>query len=351
MPENKTAPYTFCKAGIFYFVRRVPGDLRHHYSSGKISYSLRTRRRSVATARAMQAAFKLDEFWFLLRSKDASLPGKHLLKHRLVDQSLAPLDNTALTPSPTLSDSVLTYLALKGAGKSEGFQRTTERSCGYVIDVCGDKPLAEYTKSDANKFRDALIERGLAGSSITRIFGSVRSVFNFAASEEGLSLTNPFSNIYYDRGAGVSDRVPIPVENIQSIQQKCFDFDDELRWLVALVSDTGMRLSEAAGLLHDDIRMEQGGMLVVSVSPHPWRRLKTKGSRRVIPLVGTSQWAAQRLLDHGKTGEFAFPRYNRTDTTNANSASAALNKWLKPMVPDGTSMHSFRHSMWNGMQN
>ena len=32
--------------------------------------------------------------------------------------------------------------------------------------------------------------------------------------------------------------------------------DDEARWLVALISDTGMRLSEAAGLSVDDIKLD-----------------------------------------------------------------------------------------------
>lgn len=341
MPENKTAPFTFQKDGIFYFVRRVPGDLRRHYSSDRISYSLRTRSKTVATARATQAACKLDEFWFHLRTKDADLPGKHLLR---VGQSqpLQIADDTSVnSTAPKFSEGVLTYLALKGANKSEGFKRTTERSCGYVIDACGDRPLDQYTKADANKFRDALIERGLAGSSITRVFGSVRSVFNFASSEEGLSLTNPFARVYYDRTAGVSDRVPVPVEDIRTIQTKCRELDDELRWLVALVSDTGMRLAEAAGLLRDDIQTDEDGQLVVNISPHPWRRLKTKGSERVVPLVGASEWAARRILDTREEGEFAFPRYNRTGSTNSNSASAALNKWLKPMVPDGASMHSF----------
>lgn len=84
---------------------------------------------------------------------------------------------------------------------------------------------------------------------------------------------------------------------------------------------------------------------MVNITPHPWRRLKTKGSERVIPLVGASEWAARRILEKRRKGEFAFPRYNQTGSTNANSASAALNKWLKPMVPEGASMHSFRHSM------
>ncbi len=32
-------------------------------------------------------------------------------------------------------------------------------------------------------------------------------------------------------------------------------------------------------------------------------------------------------------------------STNANSASAAINKWLKPRVPEGCVIHSFRHSL------
>ena len=40
-----------------------------------------------------------------------------------------------------------------------------------------------------------------------------------------------------------------------------------------------------------------------------------------------------------------FPRYTSPKGTNANSASAAINKWLKPRVPDGCVIHSFRHSL------
>ncbi|WP_368040214.1 DUF6538 domain-containing protein [Ruegeria atlantica] len=42
MLENKTVPFSFVKAGVFYFTRRVPKDLDHHYTTGKISFSLRT---------------------------------------------------------------------------------------------------------------------------------------------------------------------------------------------------------------------------------------------------------------------------------------------------------------------
>jgi len=105
-----------------------------------------------------------------------------------------------------------------------------------------------------------------------------------------------------------------------------------------------MRLSEAAGLHMDDIRLDAEIPHVI-VQPHAWRSLKTAASERKIPLVGASLWAAQRIVPQATNPVFAFPRYNRSGQTNGNSASAALNKWLKSYVPDGCSVHSFRHSI------
>ena len=52
---------------------------------------------------------------------------------------------------------------------------------------------------------------------------------------------------------------------------------------------------------------------------------------------------AQTLQSSGS--DFAFPRYIKNGVCHSNSASAALNKWLRPRVPLNCSMHSFRHSM------
>jgi integrase len=172
----------------------------------------------------------------------------------------------------------------------------------------------------------------------------VRSIINFVASEVGVTLTNPFAVVYYDRKAGVEDRQPLPLDAIRQLQGECARLDDDLRWLVAMLSDTGMRLAEAAGLHIDDIKLDAPLPHVV-VQEHPWRRLKTDGSTRKVPLVGAALWAAQRVVASSTDSIFAFPRYNKTSTTNANSASAALNKWMKTHAPEGCTMHSFRHSM------
>lgn len=345
MSETISPTFTFVKDGVFYFSRRIPKELGGHYTSTRIAYSLRTKSQRIAEARARQAADQLDEYWYHLRSQITDLPGKHMLRLRGNATPDGPVQQSSLMASLKLSEAVSIYLQLKGTNRPVTFHRAAERACGYVIDTCGDKDLQAYTKADANAFRDALIDRGLAGSSMTRVFATVRAIANFAANEQGLTLNNPFAGVYYDRSAGVSDRRAVPMDSVALIQAKCRDLDDDLRWLVAMVSDTGMRLAEVAGMSMDDLVRGEDGSFSAHIRPHPWRRLKTKGSERVVPLEGAALWAAKRIIDQPSASQFAFPRYNKSGTTKANATSAALNKWMKDHVPSGCTMHSFRHSM------
>ena len=62
-----------------------------------------------------------------------------------------------------------------------------------------------------------------------------------------------------------------------------------------------------------------------------------------IPIVGASLSAAKRLQQHDIS--YAFPRYCDGKICNANSASAALNKWMKTTVGNGNVVHGLRHSL------
>ena len=64
----------------------------------------------------------------------------------------------------------------------------------------------------------------------------------------------------------------------------------------------------------------------------------------LIPLVNESLWACKRILEHNKDNLFAFPKYASPTGCNANSASAALNKWLKGKLSKPYVIHGFRHS-------
>ena len=137
-------------------------------------------------------------------------------------------------------------------------------------------------------------------------------------------------------------RVPVSNANIKVLQPECKAIDDDIRHLLALISDTGMRLSEAAGLMVGDICLDDE-IPHVSLKRHPHRRLKTDASERDIPLVGASLWAARQIRDN-QTSQYCFPRYTSAKGCNSNSASAAINKWLKTVAGQSAVIHGLRHS-------
>jgi integrase len=345
---TKSIPYTFIRSGHFYFSRRVPADLRHHYSYHRVVQGLHTSSPQKARVQANIAAAKLESYWSQMRLAKSDVIGMSLIKASSDSINIptsSSIPDETQSNCPTLLDALQVYLDQKGKGRPKTFRIAAERSCNYVIGLCSNKSLSSYTRHDALMFRDWLVDRGLTGSSITRNFSYVKAVINFAVSEYALDVRNPFVGVYHDRTAGVLVRKPIPNDAIRKIQSECHQIDDDMRWLIALISDTGLRLAEAAGLLKLDFIGLDTDQPYVRVAKHPWRNLKTASSARSVPLCGEALWAAKRIVAADNNTDFAFPRYNRNPTTAANSASAALNKWLRQYVPEGCTMHSFRHSM------
>ena len=209
-------------------------------------------------------------------------------------------------------------------GKDKTFIRGASRNVDAVIKQLGDRPIDRYSSSDAAALRDAMLDRGLSIASVKRNFSTIRSIINLTISEHGLDCGNAFARTFMPE-EDKQRRLPIPIDCTRAIQSDCHDIDDDMRWLVALSSDTGMRLGEAVGFSVEDVHLNDETPHI-NLIPHPWRRLKTRGSERCIPLVGEALWAASRAIDRASGSSFLFARYNRASTSNANSASAAINK-------------------------
>ena len=101
--------------------------------------------------------------------------------------------------------------------------------------------FCDCTRQDALQFRDWLVARGLTGSSITRNFSYLKAVINFVLSEYALDVRNPFIGVYLDRSAGVLVRKPVPITDTRNVQSECRAIDDDMRCLIALISNTGRR--------------------------------------------------------------------------------------------------------------
>ena len=330
----KHPAYTYLKGNVYYFSRAIPADLKSYYSKPRVIQSLRTTNRRLAVHSSRLLSVRLEDYWHDLRLRNTEPPCAHLLTREHLQGS-----STAIT----LSQALELYLSVKGVGRAEMFFRTARRNIKYVAECLSDRPLDMYKTSDAAQLRQWLLEKGLSISSVQRTFGVVRAVTNFAIAELGLGIQNNFIGIYLPTINLGEKRRPIPTDKLIKLQKQCLVMDDDIRWLVALISDTGMRLAEAAGLLVEDINL-QSPAPYINLRRQPHRPLKTLASTRHIPLTGLSLWAAKRVCLNRSSG-YCFSRYNTQDKTSSNSASAAINKWLKSVVGSSSVIHSLRHSI------
>ena len=187
--ENVRASYFFQKNGIFYFIRRVPVELQHHYKTSRISFSLKTKSKALALQRSRELASRLDAYWFHLSMQHDELLGRFLKNTTFtsnivnavtVHESVGQSKDSALK----FSEAKKLYLRLKGQNRTPNFYRAIERDCNILIKLCGDKPIDQFIRADAVTFRDHLLNEGLAGRSIVRILSTIKAVLNFAATEE-----------------------------------------------------------------------------------------------------------------------------------------------------------------------
>ena len=146
------------KGQTYYFNRRVPKDVQAHYKASRIVICLKTSRKDQAIRAARSIAQRLEDYWLSLRLANIDVPALHLLRDK-------PL-KVSRSFSITLSDALEPYLRLKGANKDKVFRRGAERNIQSVVDVLSDRPLDEYSSSDAAAYRDYLLKRGLTTNSV-----------------------------------------------------------------------------------------------------------------------------------------------------------------------------------------
>jgi len=325
MVEQKR--YIFKKRNTYYFVVRIPKVLQRHYVTKRIQVCLYTDHEAIALVKAQKLKHELEQQWSELRLKTVSSKfSEYLVSHH---------------KSATIEEALEVYLATKGNNRSDNFFAATRRNISYLTKAISNRPLEEYSTLDASKFRDWLMkEQSLSSASTRRVMSTVKSIFNLAISELDLDLNNPFQAVYIP-SQEQTKRASISPSELKKLQDACLHLNDERRLIIALLSDTGLRLNEALGLTKDDIDLESA-IPNLQVRTYPWRSLKTPSSVRTIPLVGASLLAAQQAVK--ETSSFLFPSYANQSSTKSNSASAALNPWLKRQLNNDYVIHSLRHS-------
>jgi integrase len=337
--------HLFEKDGRLYYSRRIPDDMKPHYSQSIIRTNLKTNDLTKATQLCAEYAKHDDGTWASIRSGvdpalttigDPGAAGSVSAILRLMQSK----------PKPVLLSAVLErYLSEHKRGQDPRFARDARRAVEAVIRVAGDKPLQDYSRDNARAVRDALIP-GHVTATTRRMLDSANAVINFGRREFEVECSNPFERLAIaGEGLDGKKRLPFTVKEITTIGAACRQMDDSIRWIVAIQLGTGSRLAEIVGLRREDMFLDHE-IPHIFIRPHAalGRSLKTPGSERLVPLLGLALWAGRQALAAQDAGGWLFPRYASDGNIRATHCSNTVNKWIRSLgIPKST--HSFRHSM------
>ncbi len=377
------------RCGTWHFVRRVPVEFAHLDLRGIIKHSTKIRIAQDRNGRrAARVASKLNEelelFWKGLcegRSKD-ELSRYDEARRRARSLGFEYVENTQLLMLPPVqrlerlealvvrgvTNDPTARAGLLGTEKRPAFRVSKlfeeyesltkdevkdfspnqlriwrngrKRAVENFVSVVGDKPVNEVTEDDGIDYtewwRARVIKESVAVKTANKDIGQLSRMLKDVSIRRRLKIPDIFKGL---RLRGEAERSRVPFET-QFIQDKLLatgtldGLNEDARFVLYVVTETGMRPSEVVNLRKDAIRLD-AKIPYVKIQPDG-RKLKTEDSEREIPLVGIAL-AAMRLRPEG------FPRYR----DKSASLSATLNKFLAEnglRPTKGHSVYSLRHS-------
>ncbi len=320
-------PHIIIRNGSFVFNRRVPKAVQVGFGSQFVRAHL-GQNQDKAELLASKLTKKLDEIW--------------------ASPSVQPIDVshllTSITPKViTLDDAVDAYLLHRGTGRGAEFEKVVRIAQRRMIEVAGNKDVKLYDRDDARALIRYLEANGAKTLTIRRRINTVRAIFEHAYIEQEIEKRNPFSRLAIPgEGLDTKKRGTFTDDQLGEAYRIALNTDSEIKLIVPLLGETGCRLAEIVGLRLCDVDLDKR---TITITPHPARRLKTRGSERELPLVGAAFEAMRLVLDRRTEGDvLLFPRYERAGSILATHASNAANRWLKRDF-EGLTCHCLRHTM------
>lgn len=373
------------RGGWWYYQRRRPEQFRDVEPRSTISFSLKTRKFAEARYLAAEHSIYFDKIWRealvrgeSLKSSDqaarysASLAtNRHLsleplradeitdddlitrlrklLSEPLIDEEqravLGLIDKPALNLGQAF-ERFWDHIGDERAPLSKDQQRVKRnaylKSIRNFEEAVGKITLYEITREHALAFRSwwmkFVTEDGYAPHTANRQFSALRRLFSTNADIDSVKHENPFARVRIKDKAQES-RAPLSSQFISEtlLAEGALDpLPQELRLLVRLLVNTGMRPSEAIGLEPTDIDIHSD-VPFVHVRRNSTRSLKTDHSKRQLPLIGVSLDAARELGEIGGWGKWAGKNMYATTRINRHFRDSGL------LTDRKQSLYSLRH--------
>ena len=363
--------YIYKHGNQYWYQRAIPRKLTKILGKKTIKISLRTNKLSTALIRAKLPSAehkkmftnlinkkftinflkKVDISKFNLSFKDDSddLLSKMLLNKEQItnlatkksEQSIENFLFTNAVPNNNfLSKSLENYLRLKKINSKSAQYSSIINSIKYLIKICGDKPIDEFSRIDSNKFQNFFIleKRISTGqryqSNLFNFFKTLYDCFN-------INKKNPFENIKWPKTYFKPSIEPLNMNEIQKIISITKEEKSLFSIIIGCILNTGVSVNELISINRNEINLNQFNPYIL-IRSNDLRKINNIYKKRIIPLVGVSFESMDKLL---KLSTNEYPFYNFLDSNfTIKKIESKINFRIKK-ITDAKSLKSFKISL------
>lgn len=222
-------------------------------------------------------------------------------------------------------------------------QNPRKKGIKNLIKAIGsDKPLSQLTRDDLLTYRswwiDKIKKEDKSTNAANKDLRHAKCVCKIVTQNYnlGLDIDHLFKQLTL-KEIQKNRRMSFKTTFIQSLIDTLpsLSTHQEVKMIVAIMADTGARVSEVSGLEAEDIILDTE-IPHMKIRPNKIRNLKTPQSERDIPLVGAAFWALQKIPE-------GFTHYQKRGDLISN----VTNKFMREndLFPTPQhSLYSLRHS-------
>ncbi|HAT2199694.1 TPA: tyrosine-type recombinase/integrase [Citrobacter freundii] len=325
---------------------------RKKLNNRTLSVSLRTRLPEIAKFRAQKLTIQY------VRIKELSLPFESLrnvlksYRDRLVDDALLMVleggSDMSTMPITTVyekavhpvSEVLEEWCEDNRADWKLRTEKLNRRSVNLFIEWAkrhSIKNVEDVTKQHIADFKRFLDERYQAPRSRQDALIKLQALFNFCIDKRDYLTSNPVKGMTYSKVTSINHKTEITPSEYEKVMNTDYvkGYED-LKWLLAILWNTGMRIGEAIQLRPEDFRIVDG-IKCISINTEDGKQVKNETSIRDIPI-------SEALLQMG-----IWDTKPRLGWTKNNAAGSRIAFAFKQIGIEHSS-HDFRYSLSNRLR-
>jgi len=233
------------------------------------------------------------------------------------------------------------YLNIKKIRNGTQKYSSAISSINYLIKICGNKSIEDFSSKDAIKFKDYFVNNNRISTG-KRYQSNLVNFFKTIIEYLNLDKNNPFVDIiwpYYNKN--VVNKIFNDDEIIKIKKYINDDPNNPIGILFGIMLDTGCSTSEVIGINLNEINLNQFNPYLI-IRSNDVRKIENIYKRRIIPLVGNSKKSVENLLKRSES-DYPFDSFFN-DSFKLRGLDNKLNSKLKSLSEKKT-VQCFKYTL------